>query len=138
MVNTNDMGRMEEYLRTKDADAYTTPTPEPEEVDAPFVDTSDHVESRKHFRENAWTVGEAYIIKTTIMTIEEWTKSNRRFVARNARGKLIKSGLCAFFIGLSNDDTVASFLYMDKYESKELKIPIEIYLRGTVDIHCVM
>lgn len=108
------------------------------EVETPFVDTSKDIEYHPHFKDNAWTFGEAYMIHTTMQTCVEWLKLDKNFTTSSIVKKLVNKGLVGFYCGLMNDGKIARFMYMRGVEQMFLEIPLKIYMRGTMEIRPVM
>ena len=131
-MGRTDMGHMEDYLRTQDRDTMKEPV---SNFETPFVDISRHVVYNPHFNKDVWIIGETYGIKTTMKTCTEWAKHYSTFGPPACIVKKITDkGLHTFFSGLTDMDTVAVFVYMAGAEMISLKIPIDIYKRGTVEI----
>ena len=129
-MGRTDMGHMEDYLRTQDRDAVKEPV---SNFETPFVDVSRNIGYHPHFNKDAWVIGETYGIKTTMKTCTEWAKHDRT-LSTSVVKKITDKGLHTFFSGLTDMGTVAVFVYMAGAEMISLKIPIDIYTRGTVEI----
>ena len=130
MGNIN-MGHAEDYLRTQDSLKTT-------EIETPFVDTSKDIVYLPHFKEDAWKTGEAYKIKTTMETCVawvEWAKNhNSDFANTHTIERLTKDGLVMFFFGFCDYHRSAQFMYIVGVQPVYLTIPIEMYMRGTIEI----
>lgn len=129
-MGKTDMGHMEDYLRTQDRDVVKEPV---SNFETPFVDISRHIVYNPHFNKDVWVIGETYGIKTTMKTCTEWAK-HYSLLPTPVVEKLTNKGLHTFFGGLTDMGTVAVFFYMAGTETIPLKIPIDIYKRGTIEI----